>query len=119
MQFILRLLINAAALWAAVQIIPGISHSGSVGSLLGVALVFGFVNAVVRPLLLLLSLPVLVITLGIFTLVVNALLLWMTGALSNTLGLGFTVSGFWAAFFGAVIVAIVSALLSTFVAKGD
>ncbi len=117
MQFILRLLVNAAALWAAVKVVPGISHTGSLASLLGVALVFGAINAVVRPLLLVLSLPLLVVTLGLFTLVLNALLLWLTSSISNGLGLGFTVQGFWAAFLGALVVSIVSMVLSIFVAS--
>jgi putative membrane protein len=117
MQFILRLFVNAAALWAAVQVVPGISHAGSFASLLGVALVFGVLNAVVRPLLLFMSFPLLVVTLGLFTLVLNALLLWLTSTISNSLGLGFTVSGFWAAFLGALVVSLVSLLLSIFVAS--
>lgn len=116
MPFILRLLVNAAAIWAAIRLVPGITHVGSWGSLLGVALVFGVVNAIVRPLLLLFSLPLLVITLGLFTLVVNALLLWLTSSLSSSLGLGFTISGFWAAFFGALVISLVSLGLSILIA---
>lgn len=116
MPFILRLLVNAAAIWAAIRLVPGITHVGSWGSLFGVALVFGVVNAIVRPLLLLFSLPLLVITLGLFTLVVNALLLWLTSSLSGSLGLGFTISGFWAAFFGALVISLVSLGLSILIA---
>jgi putative membrane protein len=119
MHFILRLLVNAAALWVAVQIVPGITYTGSLASLLGVALVFGILNAVVRPLLVMLSLPLVIITLGLFTIILNALLLWLTSAVSGSLGLQFNVSGFWAAFFGAIVVSLVSILLSIFVAVQD
>lgn len=114
MQFLLRLLINAAALWMAIQLVDGIDHRGSIWSLLFVALVFGVLNASIRPLLTLLTLPVLILTLGLFIFVINALMLLMTGWVSGVLGLGFHVDGFWDAFFGGLIVAIVSLLLSIF-----
>jgi putative membrane protein len=115
MRFVLRLLINAAALWAATQIVPGVTHSGSGGTLLLVALVFGLLNALLRPLLALLSCPLLILTLGLFTLVINAVILLLTSALSGSLGIGFHVDGFWAAFLGALVVSIVSIVLSIFV----
>ena len=79
MYFLLRLLINAAALWVAIRLLDGIDHRGSWWSLLVVALVFGALNASVRPLLKLLSLPLLVLTLGLFIFVINALMLLLTG----------------------------------------
>jgi putative membrane protein len=112
MRFLVRLLVNAFALWVAVQIVPGISYEGPWAKLLLVALVFGLLNALVRPLLLLLSCPMLILTLGLFTLVINALVLWMTSGLSGGFGLGFHVSGFGAAFLGALVISIVSILLS-------
>jgi putative membrane protein len=115
LALLVRLLVNAAALWVAVRLVPGISFAGDEVRLLLVALVFGVVNAVVRPVLVLLTLPVLILTLGLFTFVLNALMLWLTSALSGALGLGFHVAGFWAAFFGALVVTIVSAVLSLFV----
>jgi putative membrane protein len=115
MRFLLRLLINAAALWVATRIVPGVTHSGSEVSLFAVAFVFGLLNALLRPLLALLSCPLLILTLGLFTLVINALILWLTSALSGSLGIGFHVDGFWAAFLGALVVSIVSILLSIFV----
>ena len=114
MTILLRLCINAAALWTAVRIVPGVSFTGDWRLLLVVALVFGALNAALKPLLILLTLPFLVLTLGLFTLVVNAFLLWMTSALSGALGLGFHVSGFGAAFLGALVVSGVSVLLSIF-----
>jgi putative membrane protein len=115
MRLIVRILINAAALWAAVYFVSGIHFTGSVFGLLGVALVFGLLNAIVRPILFLFSLPVLVLTLGLFTFVLNAVVLLITSALSSRLGLGLWVDGFGAAFWGAMVVSIVSFVLSMFV----
>lgn len=119
MRFLARLLITAAALWVAVQIVPGVNYAGGFLPFLGVALVFGVLNAFLRPLLKLLTLPLIFLTLGLFALVINGLMLWLTSALSEPLGLGFHVSGFWAAFFGALVVSIVSALLSVLLADAD
>jgi len=117
MQIFIRLLINAAALWAATRLVPGISFTGEWWLLLLVALVFGVLNVAVRPILWLLTLPFLLVTLGLFTFVLNAFMLWLTGAVSDALGLGFHVNGFWAAFLGALVVTVVSFLLSFFVAS--
>lgn len=114
MHFLLRLVINAAALWLAVQLVDGIDHRGSVWSLPIVALIFGVLNASIRPLLKLLTLPILILTLGLFIFVINALMLLMTGWVSGLLGLGFHVAGFWDAFFGGLIVTASSLLLSVF-----
>jgi putative membrane protein len=114
MHFLLRLLINAAALWVAIQLVDGIDHRGSAWSLLFVALVFGVLNASIRPLLTLLSLPILILTLGLFIFVINALMLLMTGWVSGLLGLGFYVDGFWDAFVGGLIVTVASLMLSIF-----
>ena len=115
MKFVLRLLVNAAALWIATKIVPGVTHQGDVLTLLAVALVFGLLNALVRPVLTLLTCPLMVLTLGLFTFVINAVILWLTSLLSASLGLGFHVSGLWAAFLGALVVSIVSVILSIFV----
>jgi putative membrane protein len=115
MQIIWRLLINAAALWAATRLVPGISFDGDWRLLLVVALVFGVLNVAVRPILILLTLPLFILTLGLFTFVLNALMLWLTGAVSDALGLGFHVAGFGAAFLGALVVTVVSFMLSLFV----
>jgi putative membrane protein len=112
MRFFLRLLVNAAALWTAVQVVPGIRYTGTLPMLLVVALIFGVLNAIVRPVLMLLSLPLLIVTLGLFTLVLNACLLWLTSSLSGALGLNFHVDGFVAAFLGAIVVSLVSIALS-------
>jgi putative membrane protein len=112
MGFLIRLLINAAALWVATKVVPGVAYSGGWPPFLAVALVFGVVNATLKPLTKLLTCPLILLTLGLFALVVNGLMLWLTGSLSESLGLGFHVGGFWAAFFGGLVVSIVSTLLS-------
>jgi putative membrane protein len=119
MSFIIRLAINAAALWVAVQIVPGVSFAGSIWSLLLVALVFGVLNASVRPLLKLFTFPLLILTLGLFTFVINAFMLMLTSWASNALDLGFHVTGFGSAFLGALVVTFVSFLLSMFVRDVD
>ena len=119
MRFLLRFLINAAALWVATQIVPGVQHTGPRTSLLLVALVFGVLNAIVRPILKLLTCPLIILTLGLFTFVINALMLWLTSAVSESFGLGFHVTGFGPAFLGALVVTIVSVLLSVFVRDDD
>ena len=119
MRFVLRLLITAAALWAAVKIVPGISYSGEWLPFLGVALIFGLVNAFIRPLVKLLTLPIIFLTLGLFALVVNGMMLMLTAWLSNKLAMNFQVSGCWTATLGALVVSIVSALLSMFLADAE
>jgi putative membrane protein len=118
MNLILHLLINAAALWVAVRFIPGITYHGGPLPLLGVALVFGVVNAIVKPLATFLSLPFVVLTLGLFLLVINALMLWLTSALAGTLGLQFHVAGFVPALLGSLVVSFVSMVFSAFVKSG-
>ena len=117
MSFLVRLLINAAALWVAVQLVPGVTFTGRPLHLVAVALVFGVLNAIVRPILLIFSLPLMLITLGLFTFVVNGILLWLTSVLSGAMGLGFNVSGVFAALIGALVVSIVSVVLTIFVGK--
>jgi putative membrane protein len=109
---LLHWILNAAALWVAAVIIPGLDFTGGPGKLLLVAAVFGIVNSTLRPLLTILTCPLIVLTLGLFTLVINALMLLVTGWLSESWNLGFAVSGFWAAFFGGLVVGLVSMVLS-------
>jgi putative membrane protein len=106
---IVRLLINAAALWVAVRIVPGVSYSGGWLGFLGVALIFGVVNTFVGITAKVLTFPLIFVTLGLFVFVINGLMLWLTSAVSEALGLGFRVAGFWPAFWGALVVTIVSA----------
>ena len=117
MAFWIRWLVNAAALWVATRIVPGVTFTGGWLPFLGVALIFGVVNAFIRPVAKVLTFPLIILTLGIFALVVNGLMLWLTSALSGVLVLGFHVRGFWAAFFGALVVSIVSTLLSMLITE--
>jgi putative membrane protein len=110
-----RLLINAIALWVATRLLPeGITY-GNWRDLLLVALVFGVLNAVVRPILKLLTWPLQILTLGLFTLVLNGLMLLITGAVASFLGLAFQVVGLGDAVLAALIVSLVSVALSVFV----
>ena len=119
MWMLWRLLINAAALWAATRLVPGIAFDGDWRLLFVVALLFGLLNVLVRPILKLLTLPFLIITLGLFIFVLNAVMLWLTSAISDAMGLGFHVEGFRAAFLGALVVTVVSFVLSLFVGKEE
>ncbi len=111
-SLLLHWLLNAASLWVAAALIPGLDFYGGPGRLLLVAAVFGLINSTVRPLLTILTCPLIVLTLGLFTLVINALMLMATGWLPESWNLGFVVSGFWAAFFGGLVVGLVSLVLS-------
>ena len=113
--FVARVLVIAVALWVATLIVPGIDNSAGsmttrIGTLIGVALIFGLVNAFLKPLIKIVGGCFYIITLGLIGLVVNALLFMFVGWLARGLGLPFVVSGFWAAFWGAIVVAVVGAL---------
>ena len=109
MGFLIRLVANALAILAAAYIVPGIEVAGGL-SLLAAALVLGLINAVVRPILLFLTLPFTLVTLGLFIFLLNAFCLWLTSWLVK----GFEVHGFWAAVLGAMIVSVVSWLVNVF-----
>lgn len=106
-NFLIRLFVNALALAAAAWLIDGIQMSGGFFDVLLVALVFGVLNALLKPLLLFFSLPLLILTLGLFALVVNAAMLMLTASLLDD----FAVSGFWAALFGSLVISVVTMLL--------
>lgn len=106
-NFLIRLFVNALALAAAAWLIDGIQMSGGFFDVLLVALVFGILNAILKPLLLLFSLPLLILSLGLFALVVNAGMLMITGRLLDD----FSVSGFWAALLGSLVISFVTMLL--------
>jgi putative membrane protein len=112
--FLIRWAVTTVAVFAAVKLVPGI-HYGTPEALLGASLLLGIINAFVRPVLLLLSLPFIIVTMGLFIFVVNALLLKLVSALIP----GFYVDGFWSAFFGAIIIGIVSWILSSFFRSSD
>lgn len=107
---LIRMLIVAAGLWLASAIVPGLEVHGT-GTLLGAALLLGIVNAVIRPIVVLLTLPITVVTLGAFLLVVNAAML----ALVASLFANFSISGFWAALFGSIVVSLTAGLCSQYV----
>jgi putative membrane protein len=111
-KFLLRLLITALALYAAVQLVPGIAYDGNWTTLAGMALAFGLVNALVRPFLTLLSCPLILLTLGLFTLVINAAMLLLATRLADLVGVRFYVNGFAAAFWGALVISVVSFLMN-------
>ena len=110
MGFLVRLIINAAALWVAAQLVPGIVVTGLTPLLLA-ALVLGLINAIVRPVLVILTLPLTLVTLGLFIFVLNAFCLWLTSRLVP----GFEVQTFTAAFFGALVISVISWILTAFV----
>ncbi|MEX1163432.1 MAG: phage holin family protein [Nitriliruptor sp.] len=113
MGLLVKIVIAAAALWVAVQVVPGLDFEGSVVTLLLVALVLGIINAVVKPILTVLSLPFIILTLGLFLLVVNAIALWIVIRLSGALDLGLTSDGFGSTFLGALVVSLVAWGLET------
>ena len=116
-QFLIRLVINAIALWVTTLVVSGIEVSsdstmGNIGTLLLVALIFGVVNAVIKPVVQVLGCAFYVLTLGLFALVVNAALFLLTGWLAEQFTIPFSIGGFWPAFWGAIVMAVVSWLLS-------
>jgi putative membrane protein len=115
-RFILRWLINAVALYAAISLVPGLSFQSTGmpewAALALLALVFGFVNALLRPVLKLLTCPLIILTLGLFTLVINTGMLYLTSWIGDLIGLNLTIQDFWSAFVGALVISVVSILLS-------
>ncbi len=112
-SFLLQWAITSLSLWAASYVFDGIKFANT-GALIISALLLGFANAIVRPLLILFTLPLTVLTLGLFLLVINALMIMLVSALVR----GFTVSGFWTAFFAAIFISVLSIFISFFVGFG-
>jgi putative membrane protein len=117
MRFLLRVLVSAAALGVATWAVSGIellagSGWSRVGTLLAVAVIFGLINAILKPLIKVIGCAFYVLTLGLIALVVNGLLLWLTSVIAGDLKLPFHVTGFWPAFWGAIIVGLVSWVLN-------
>ncbi len=111
-RFILRWVINAVAIFLAIRFVHGISLQNGWGSVIWLALIFGLVNAFLRPLLKLLTCPLIILTLGLFTLLINTFLFWLTGQIGQSFGIGITIDGFWPAFLGGLVVSVVSIVLS-------
>ncbi|HEX8990888.1 MAG TPA: phage holin family protein [Anaerolineales bacterium] len=117
-RFILRWAINTAAIYLAIHFVPGISLQSGWVSVIWLALIFGLVNALLRPLLKLLTCPLILLTLGLFTLLINTFLFWLTGQIGQFFGIGITMNGFWPAFLGGLVVTVVSVVL-TFILKDE
>jgi putative membrane protein len=124
MNFLVKTIANAGALAVAVWLLDKITLTGDstgkkAGTLIVVALIFGLVNFLVKPVVKLLSLPLLILTLGLFTLVVNALMLLLTSWLADQLDLSFHVEGFWTAVLGGLIISVVSWALNVVLPDKD
>lgn len=111
-KFIIRWLINAVALYAAVWIVDGIKYFGSWQGILALALIMGLLNALVRPLLKFLTCPLIILTLGLFTLVINTVMLMLTSAIGQSFGIPLMVDGFWSALLGSLVMSVVSIVMS-------
>jgi putative membrane protein len=114
-RFFVRLLINAIALYAAIALMNGhgiTPQSTNWLTFIWLALIFGVVNALIKPLLSVLTCPLIILTLGLGTLIINTAMFYLAGVIGTQFGVGFTVESFWAAFLGAIIVSIVSIILS-------
>ena len=118
-SFLVRLLINAVALFVTIQFIPGIYFTGGIDTLLILAFIFGLVNAIIKPLFSFLTCGFYVITLGLFTFIANAAMLWLTGSIAQLVGIDFSLENFWAAIIGALVISIVSFVLSLFLDRKE
>ena len=121
MKIVIRWIIVSLSLFIAAWLVPGIRVDGNAWvAYAAMAVILGLVNALVRPVLTLLSCPLIILTLGLFVLVINGLTLWLASAIAvNWFGIGFYVDGFWPAFWGALIASIVSIILSALVREDD
>ena len=111
-KFIIRWAINAVALYVAIWVVPGIVLSGAWTDILWLALIFGLLNALVRPVLKFLTCPLIILTLGLFTIVINTGMLLLTSWIGQTFGFGLTVDGFWQAVLGSLVISLVSVVMS-------
>lgn len=113
-KLLLRWLIDAVAVYAAIALVPGIAATNGAATYLWIALILGLVNALVAPLIRFLSCPLIILSLGVFTLVINGLMLWLTAIIAEQLNIAFVIEGFGPAFLGALVITLVSAVLSFF-----
>lgn len=111
-KFIIRWVINAVALFAAVWIVPGIDYLGDWTGIIWLALIIGLLNSLVRPLLKFLTCPLIILTLGLFTIVINTGMLLLTRTIGQSLGIGLSVDSFWSALLGSLVMSIVSIIMS-------
>ena len=115
-SFLIRSITSGLAIWVAAAFVPGVQLAqdtlgNRLFTLLLVGVIFGVVNGLIKPVVQIFTLPLYVLSLGLFALVVNGLLFWFTGWLAGALQLAFAVDGFWSAFFGALVVSLVTMLL--------
>ncbi len=110
-KFLIKWIINSLAVWAAVSFVPGIEWTNDWLSLVVLGLILTLINAIVRPLAKFVGCLPIILTLGLFTLVINAFLFWLTGWIGAAFGFGFTVDGFWPAFLGGLVVSAVSIVM--------
>jgi putative membrane protein len=111
-KFLLRWVINAVAFYLAVRFVPGITLGGGWLGILWLALIFGLINAFLRPILQFLTCPLIILTLGLFTLLINTFLFWLTAEIGGLFGIQITIAGFWPALLGGIVVSVVSMVLS-------
>jgi putative membrane protein len=112
-RFFIRWAINAIALYIAINIVPGIEAQNTQWiAIFGLALIFGFLNALLRPLLTLMTCPLIILTLGLFTLLINTLMFYLAGVIGTNFGIGFQVVNFSSAFWGGIVISLVSIFLS-------
>jgi putative membrane protein len=111
-RFILRWAINAIAIFLAIRFVPGIILESGWVSVIWLALILGLVNAFLRPLLKLLTCPLILLTLGLFTLLINTFLFWLTAQIGQVVGIHIIINGFWPAFLGGLVVSVVSVVMT-------
>ena len=113
LRFIIQALVTMAGLWLSAQVVPGVDFTNT-GSLIAAAIILGLVNAIVRPIMVLLTFPITVVTLGLFLLVVNAAMIGLTAMFLG----GFAVNGLWAGIGAAIVTGVVSWLAGAFIGDG-
>ncbi len=111
-KFVFRWAINAVALYVAILIVPGIDLRGAWTDIIWLALIFGLLNALVRPLLKFLTCPLIILTLGLFTIIINTVMLLLTSQIGQSFGFGLIVDGFWTAVLGSLVISVVSIVMS-------
>ncbi len=118
-KVLVRWFVGSLALYVAVQLIPGITYEGGWTTLAGMALIIGLVNAFIRPILSILSCPLIILTMGVFLLVINGAMLLLASRLASIFGVPFYVEGFGSAFWGALVISAASFLLNLFFQDED
>ena len=118
-KFLLSWGINAIALYVAVRLLPGLEQPRSGAALLGVALIFGLVNAALKPVLIVLSCPLVILTFGLYLLVINGLLLLVTAWVSDLFSLGFSVNGLGWGILGSIVIGLISLLFTSFITEEE